>query len=202
MFIQVIEGRVADPAALRAALDQWHQELAPGADGWLGTTAGVTAGGDHIAVVRFESPEAAQRNSRRPEQDRWWAQTATLFEQQPVFRDCPNVETFLAGGSDQAGFVQVIQGEVSDAARLRKLMPQLAGLEQFRPEIIGGTVAVDQDGHHATQTVYFSSEQAARAGEAKPPPAELQAALAETDELFQAVRYLDLSEPWLYHPAR
>jgi hypothetical protein len=65
VFVQVIQGQVSDPAALRAALDRWLQELAPGATGWLDSTSGVTEDGRFIAVVRFESAEAAKRNSYR-----------------------------------------------------------------------------------------------------------------------------------------
>jgi hypothetical protein len=40
VFVQVIQGQVADAGKVRAALDRWAQELAPGATGWLGSTAG------------------------------------------------------------------------------------------------------------------------------------------------------------------
>jgi hypothetical protein len=69
VFVQVIQGQVADAAKVRAAMDRWGQELAPGARGWLGSTAGVTEDGRFIALARFESEEAARRNSGRPEQD-------------------------------------------------------------------------------------------------------------------------------------
>ena len=69
MFVQVIEGRVQDAAALRAAIDDWFQQVAPGATGWLGSTGGVTEDGRAIALVRFESEQAARENSDRPEQD-------------------------------------------------------------------------------------------------------------------------------------
>ena len=67
-FVQVIQGQVSDAAKVRAHLDKWNKELAPGADGWLGSTAGVTEDGRVVALVRFESEEAARRNSDRPEQ--------------------------------------------------------------------------------------------------------------------------------------
>jgi len=40
MFIQVIQGKVADAEGLRAAMDRWGRDLQPGATGWLGTTGG------------------------------------------------------------------------------------------------------------------------------------------------------------------
>jgi hypothetical protein len=66
VFVQVIQGQVADAEQLRAAMDRWAQELALGAIGWLGTTAGVTEDGRFIALARFTSEEAARRNSDRP----------------------------------------------------------------------------------------------------------------------------------------
>jgi hypothetical protein len=55
MFVQVIKGRVADPARVKAALDRWAEELAPGAEGWLGTTAGVTEDGRFVAEVDVDT---------------------------------------------------------------------------------------------------------------------------------------------------
>ena len=75
MFVQVIEGRVADRDALRRQMDRWMSELRPGATGFLGSTAGVTDDGYAIAFARFESAAAAEANSERPEQGRWWAET-------------------------------------------------------------------------------------------------------------------------------
>ncbi len=70
MFVQVIQGQVSDSEQVRAAFDRWVRDLAPGAAGWLGSTAGVTEDGRFVALVRFASEEEARRNSDRPEQDR------------------------------------------------------------------------------------------------------------------------------------
>src|SRR4051812_43357821 len=75
MFAQVIQGRTSDPEAVRAATDRWMKDLAPGAIGWLGSTAGVTDDGQAVLVVRFESAEAAQQNAAWPEQDSFWQDT-------------------------------------------------------------------------------------------------------------------------------
>ncbi|MCU1613455.1 MAG: hypothetical protein JWO98_995, partial [Frankiales bacterium] len=37
MFAQVIQGRTPDADGLRVAVDRWMEELAPGAEGWLGS---------------------------------------------------------------------------------------------------------------------------------------------------------------------
>jgi hypothetical protein len=68
MFIQIIQGTCRRQDEARALMDQWLADLAPGADGWLGGTYGFTDQGELLAVVRFESREAAVANSERPEQ--------------------------------------------------------------------------------------------------------------------------------------
>jgi len=87
MFMQVIQGRVAGSAEPRTAMDRWVQDLAPGGEGWLGSTAGVTDDGTAVATARFESEEAARRNSDRPGQGEWWAETAKLFTGEVAFGD-------------------------------------------------------------------------------------------------------------------
>jgi hypothetical protein len=201
VFVQVIQGQVADEGRLRAAFDRWAQELAPGASGWLGSTAGVTADGRFIALARFESAEAARRNSDRPEQDRWWAETAQLFSGQASFKDSSDVTLDLVGEPDEAGFVQVIQGRGSDPDRARELMgegsPEWAA---FRPEILG-SVAVGHEGGAYTMAIYFTSEEAAREGERKEPPPELKAQMDEMAALSVGEpEFFDLQRPWLYSP--
>ncbi len=72
MFVQVIKGRVSDPSKAKTTLDRWISDVSPGANGWLGSTGGVTKDGQLIAIARFESEHAARANSNRPEQDAWW----------------------------------------------------------------------------------------------------------------------------------
>jgi hypothetical protein len=201
VFVQVLQGQVADAEQLRAALDRWAQQLAPGATGWLGSTAGVTEDGRFIALARFQSQEAARRNSDRPEQDRWWAETAELFTGQATFNDSSDVTVDLTGDPDAAGFVQVIQGRGSDPDRARELMgqdsPEWAA---FRPEILG-SLAVSHQGGAYTMAVYFTSEAAAREGERKQPPPELQAQMDELAALSVGEpEFFDLKQPWLYAP--
>lgn len=199
MFVQVIRGRVSDPEAAREAFDGWVRELSPGADGWLGTTGGVTADGRLVVLARFASEEAARANSRRPEQDRWWRQTAPLVFD-PTFHDSADVRGYLATGSDQAGFVQVITGQTSDPDRMMDSVVRLsASLHRFRPDLIGGTVALHHDGTF-TEAVYFTSLEQARAGEQRQLPPELQGALDRAEELTSMLSYHDLTEPWLFSP--
>ncbi len=201
MFVQVIQGRVSDPTEVRAALDQWTQELAPGASGWLGSTAGVTDDGQLVAVARFESEEAARRNSDRPEQDQWWAQTSKLFTEDVTFHDSTEVDLDINGDPDTAGFVQVIQGRSSDPARVRELMAQNQDVwSGFRPDVIG-TLSAGYDGDRYTAVVYFTSEADAREGERKEPPPELKEQMDAMGALeVGEPTFLDLKEPWLHSP--
>jgi hypothetical protein len=199
VFAQVIQGQVTDPGKVRAALDRWAKELSPGATGWLGSTAGVTEDGRFIALARFASEEAARRNSDRPEQDQWWAETAELFTGEATFKDSSDVTVDVTGNPDDAGFVQVIQGRGSDPGRARELMGQdSSAWAAFRPEILA-TVAVGHEGGAYTMAVYFTSEQEAREGERKEPPPELQAQMDEMAALSVGEpEFFDLKQPWLY----
>jgi hypothetical protein len=196
MFVQVIQGQVSDSAAVRERLDVWMSELAPGAQGWLGSTSGVTESGQLIALARFESQEAAQRNSDRPEQSAWWEQTAALFTDEPVFSNSTSVEVDTPGDPSRAGFVQVMQGRVDDAAGFRSFMQApMDGLREMRPEIIGGTVAVADDGQF-TQTMYFTSQAAAREGEKQDMPEEVRRDMEAGMGQMHDLTYFDLPDPW------
>ncbi|MGH3860610.1 hypothetical protein [Actinokineospora sp.] len=196
MFMQIIQGRVRDTDAAKAALDRWQTDLAPGAEGWLGGTYGVTDDGMMVAAVRFESREAAQRNSDRPEQSQWWAGMESCFDGEVTFHDCDDVTLLLDGGSDRAGFVQVIQGRITDRDRARSIVEQSAKMiSQYRPDLLGATLAVDEDGFF-TETVAFTSEDEARKNEAKELPEEARKMFEEEMSLMQDVKYLDLHQPW------
>jgi hypothetical protein len=200
MFVQVIQARVIDAGQVRVAYNRWFEELAPGAHGWLGTTAGVSGDGDFISLVRFESQEAARYNSGRPEQAMWWAQTARLFAGDVAVSESGAAFLDRGGASDEAGFVQVIQRRVSDVARARQILKEISPLvAQFRPEDIG-ILAVEHDDDHFTVAVYFTSEREARGTERQPPPA-LKALRAEQNALcVEPPRFYDLRQPWLYSP--
>jgi hypothetical protein len=200
MFIQVIQGKIADADGLRRAVERWNEDIAPDVSGWLGTTGGATADGTSIAVVRFESEEAARRNSERPEQQQWWAEAAKNFTGDVTFHDCTETIQFLGGGSDDAGFVQIIQGRTADPDRMRQMMEQSGdALRELRPDVLGGTVALHGDGGF-TQVVYFTSEAAARAGEGKEAPPEMREMDEEIAAAMRDATFFDLPRPWLHSP--
>ena len=201
MFVQVIQGKVSDAGEARAAFDRWVEELAPGASGWLGSTAGVTADGQLIAIARFDSEESARRNSDRPEQGQWWEQTSKIFTEEATFRDSTEVDVDEPGDPNKARFVQVIQGRSSDPARARELMRDNPDTwATFRPDVLG-SVGAGHDGGAYTAVLYFTTEEEAREGERKEAPPELQAQMDEMGKLeIGEPTFLDIKEPWLYSP--
>ena len=200
MFVQVVQGAVADPTAMKSMGDRWHEEVSPGAVGWLGATAGVTADGNFVLFARFESAEAARQNSDRSEQGQWWAEAQKCFTGEITFADFTDVVVVRGGESQQAGFVQVMLGTSANVGRERELTQQFDALtEDFRPEILGGVVAVRDDGAFA-QAFYFTSEVEARAGEQKEMPEQFRQAFEEEQALTSNLRFLDLTEPWFYSP--
>ncbi len=196
MFIQIIQGKCNDADRMHQLIDEWRDTLGQSAPGWLGGTYGITDDNEFVGIVRFESREAAEENSMRPEQGEWWGRTSDCFDGEVSFHDCDNAMQFLGGGSDDAGFVQILQGRVTDPERFRRFMSQpMDALRDARPEIIGGTIAMEPDGWF-TQTVAFRTEAEAREGEHKEMPAEMREQMEEEMAVMQDVRYLDLHHPW------
>ncbi|MDX3001334.1 hypothetical protein PWY87_06625 [Kribbella solani] len=201
MFVQVIQGQVTDAEQAHAAMDRWMEELAPEASGWLGTTAGVTADGQFIALARFDSAAAARRNSESPGQDKWWHEFTSLLSGDATFHDTEDVVTDVQGDPDSAGFVQVMQGAGSSPERAREVMGRHRDeWAAFRPEVIGSEVAMYGTGDY-TMAMYFTTEAEAREGEQKEVPPELRADMDEMNSLVAGPpAFFDLKQPWLYSP--
>ena len=202
MFVQVIQGKVTDPQAFRQQWETWQRDLKPTAKGFLGSTGGIAEDGTFIAAARFESEDAARANSEKPEQGEWWQQTERYLES-PVFYDCTDVDEWKGGGSDSAGFVQVIQAFVDDKETFRNGMKRMADAPDGRDDVIGGFVAWGPDDGFS-QFVYFTSEAEAREGEAASADREYSAEEKEMWETWEKstrdVRYIDLKEPWFSSP--
>ncbi len=192
MFIQIIQGKCTRQDECREMGERWRRELGPGAEGWLGGTYGFTDDDQFMAIVRFDSRESAAKNSQRPEQGAWWREMEALFDGPVEFHDCEDVTLMLDGGSDDAGFVQVIRGKVDDAATLKKMMTDTEQLHEMRPDIIGGTLAIEDDGTFI-ETIAFTDEESARRGEQIQMPEDVRRAM---ESAMHDVTYADLHHPW------
>ena len=202
MFIRVIQGRATNPPGIRRDLGRWQRLLGADADGWLGSTAGITDDGWSITVVCFASEAQARRNSDRPEQREWW-RDASQHLARIVVHDAAKVHTYGEGGVDEAGFVQVIQGHSNNLARMATLgRNQGEALVWQAPHILGMTVAehVDRPGDF-TQIVYYTCEQDARRFDPEPPVEADEPAQEERRRLMTNLRCFDLRDPQLLSPA-
>ena len=83
------------------------------------------------------------------------------------YTESDDVEEFLGGGSDDAGFVQVTQGRIADREAMAAFEARTTDqLVQARPDLIGG-LRVWHDDNRYTEVNYFTSEAEARANEAR-----------------------------------
>jgi hypothetical protein len=194
MFIQVIQGTVKDTDLLRRQNERWRSDLKPGAKGFLGATGGITPDGRTITMARFETEEAARANSERPEQGVWWKETEPAIGD-VAFHDCREVDLALGGGSNDAGFVQIIQGRAKDQDEFRRRTTEMESqLRERRPDLIGVVIAWHGDGGF-TQAAYFTSEADARREEKATADDDLG---AEFMALFDGPpTFFDLPDPQL-----
>ena len=174
------------------------ERASPGSEGFLGSTAGVTDSGDAVVFARFETSSDAKANSERPEQGQWWAETEKCFDGEARFIDSDDVDIFLAGGSNDAEFVQLMKGHDMDRDRVHALDEQFeAHAASFRPDLLGGfRMWTGPDSY--IEVAYFTNETDARQGESKEPPAELAAQMGEFEAMTANVEFIDLREPWLF----
>lgn len=193
MFVQVIEGKAKDPDLLKRQGERWQKELRPGAKGYLGHTGGVTADGTRIDIVRFESQADARANSERPEQGAWWSETEKGYDGPVSFVESSDTEVLFEGGSNDAGFVQVMKGKVNDPAAFRKWGKDHEGrLKELRPDIIGGLDVWQADGSFIS-VAYFTSEAEARKNE--PKMAEDPMMGEYMSHMAGDMQFLDISNP-------
>src|SRR2546429_7905339 len=138
MFIQLIEGKVTDADLWQRQNDRWLAELKPGAKGYLGSTGGITPDGYSVFMARFDSVQSAAANADRPEQGAWWNEMQKAYGDDVAFTDCTEVDTMFGGGSNDAGFVQVVRGRAKDAADMRSRAGDIeAPVKKVRPEVLG-----------------------------------------------------------------
>jgi hypothetical protein len=192
VFVRFIKAEVADVEGLRAHLARGQGQMSS-AVGFLGGTAGITAKGDFIALARFDSADAARANRARLENGKWWRELLTYFDDEPAVKDTERVSVLMAG-SDDAGFVQIMEG-TGDPDAVAALDEQFVAIApEYRPDIMGGYRAYFDDGTWADVT-YFTSEAEARAGESREMPPEVAKLFEEFGRVAGITAYHDLSEP-------
>lgn len=194
MFIQMVQGTCSRQDDMRRVVDDWCSSM-DSHEGWLGGTYGFTDDSQFVGVVRFTSQATAEAASMRPDAAMWWAAASDCFEGGPEIHMSEDVTLMLNGGSDDAGFVQVMRGKVGNAEKLRKMTSDTEMtnmLHQARPDIIGGTLVIEPDGSFI-ETIAFTSEAEARRGEQAEMPSDMA---EDMGEAMQEVQYLDLHRPW------
>jgi hypothetical protein len=193
MFVQVVQAKTKDKAGVKEMWDRWNREVKPAATGYLGATGGVTENGDLLVIARFDSAEAAERNNNIPEQQQWYSEFEKYIEGEPSFTNYSNVELDNGGGSDDAGFVQVIRVKGGDPEAYKAIDAEIGPkMKELRPDVIGTVYAYEGD--EGTMVGYFTSEDEARKNESTP---EFQELSKRYMELEGESTFYDLKDPWL-----
>ena len=197
MFVQVVRGVVADPLATFARLDDWLEHLAPGAEGWLGTPAGVTPERERVFFVRFATAADARRSSDRVEQGLWWAGSVLLFTGDVVFDNYDGVEVLGDGGADGAGAMEVLLGRARQGRAGEDLAARLAAMSADpAAAAIGGILGRHEDGRFA-HAVWFC-----RSAPARSQPLLDARRLFDAGVLTGEARVMRLESLWFGSPER
>ena len=86
----------------------------------------------------------------------------------------------------------MIRGKVDDPVTMKKMMTDTEQLHEMRPDIIGGTLAIEEDGTFI-ETIAFTDEESARRGEQTAMPEDVRRAM---ESAMHDVSYADLHHPW------
>jgi len=194
MFIQMVQGDCTRQGDMRMLVDSWCAGIAD-EEGWLGGTYGFTDDGRFVGIARFTNAQACVDSAKRPGSAAFWALALELFDGAVGIHQSDDVTLMFDGGSEDAGFIQVLTGQLRDAAQMRYLLADqdmTAMLHASRPEILGATLAIGADGTF-TETVAFTDEAMARQGETIRMPEQVQRTL---DNAVAQVEYLNLRDPW------
>lgn len=101
------------------------------------------------------------------------------------------------GRLEDAGFVQVMEGHVTDRARAVELERESDSvLPEVRPDLLGSVTAYYGDDNYA-DFAYFTSEADARNGEQREVPPEMAEMFGDWERVMKVDRFLDVADPWL-----
>ena len=187
MFVHVVRAPAADPGPLLEQVARLPAMLGTEAAGFLGLTAGISDEGDFVAVARFASPGG----------DAWWAALEPWLAGPPTVRASSEVELLLGGGSDEAGFIEVIEGHATDRHRFMVLERQLE--QRFaaeRPDFLGSQIIWWADGSWL-EVAYFTSEDDLRAADARGLSPEVEELVSAWEGVARPSAQLDLADPFL-----
>ncbi|HUQ64096.1 MAG TPA: hypothetical protein VM121_10105 [Acidimicrobiales bacterium] len=147
--------------------------------------------------MRFADQDAAFANSQRTEQSAWWGETSRYLKGDVLLRGSEEIDFLGSGGFDEAGFVQVIEGQTTDRATFMELEREIEdGFAIERPDFTGSLLAWWPEGRWL-EVAYFRSEEETRAAEQKGLSPELSELFAKWQTLAAPSSYLDLTEPWV-----
>ena len=197
--MQMVTGPCSREDDMRAVADGWCADMMKH-EGWLGGTYGFNDDGDFLGVVRFDSMQAYDACCATAEAGAHWAAALECFDSAPEIHQSEDVSIMLNDSSDGAGFVQVIRGRTPDPARLRMMFEDqemTSMLHRARPDLLGSTMLIEPDGSF-TETVCFTSEEEARAGESQDVPPEMASEMSSWQEAMTDLHYDDLHKPWFH----
>jgi hypothetical protein len=200
MFIQILQGRVADEAGVRGEVERWHGELGADAPGWLGLTAGIGDDRTFLTVFRFATEAAARANEARPQVAAWRAAVKQHLVGPVRLDQCPVVRTPKSGSAARAGFVRVLQGRIADPRRLAAVRDEFERGLQRQPHILEVVVGEHEgEQRYFTEVASFVSERAVRAAE-RAMPVESAVQLGMVRSFMERLRLVELHDPWVFTP--
>ena len=190
--VLLARGPVADPEALRRSWDEWHERVASGHSGWLGSTGGISSRDEWLAAVRYASEGAGRA-----------AAAAGFLPDATAVEVTADVDLVEGNGSPAAGgFVQFMRARVPDRSRLEAVEAAMGDrFAALRPDFLAGLRAWTGP-EQLTVVDWFTSEADARAGEGVEIPPDLGALFGEWMSLLHDVEWYDVAQPWQVAPDR
>ncbi|HEX9342979.1 MAG TPA: hypothetical protein VF995_05120 [Actinomycetota bacterium] len=202
MFVQILQGKVADAGGVRSELDRWWRELGPAAPGWRRLTAGLSDDGELLALLRFDSRESYRRYRARPEQKAWLGGLEFCLAAPVTIIECSAGYLLEAGDSEAAGFIQVVQGRTTDPARFAATRPEAEWtLRRHAPHVLG-VVFLEHGGSdgYFTEVTYCTSERETRAAE-RQMPVEMAVLLGTRRSFVEDFRLIECRELGICGPS-